>query len=66
MLQYLFEVHSIVQVSRELLQRNKIKVILGPFMGKNEENEDARITFSSRGFKKSEHRGFEKSEDQGS
>jgi len=30
----------------------------GPFMGKNEENEDARIATSPRGFKKSEDRGF--------
>ena len=67
MLQYQFDVHSLVQVSRELLQRNKIKVIhWGPFLGKNEENEDARIASSSRGFKKSEDLGFEKSEDQGS
>ena len=33
------------------------------FMGKNEENEDARIATSSRGFNKSEDRGFGKSED---
>ena len=31
---------------------------MGPFMDKNEENEDARIATSSRGFKKSEDRGF--------
>ena len=31
---------------------------LGPFMGKNEENEDARIASSSRGFKKYEDQGF--------
>ena len=37
--------------------------ILGPFMGKNEENEDASIATSSRGFKNSENRGFDKSED---
>ena len=35
-------------------------------MGKNKENEDAWITTSSRGFKKSDDRRFEKSEDRGS
>ena len=39
---------------------------VGPFMGKNKENEDAKITSSSLGFEKSEDRGFEKSKDRGS
>ena len=40
---------------------------MGPFMGKNEENEDAKIdTVSWRGYEKFEDRGFEKSVDRGS
>ena len=35
-------------------------------MDKNEENEDARIASSSRGFEKSEDWGIKKSEERGS